>query len=98
MGDVVVDTRTKTISRGGEVIDVTPREYGIFEFLMLRRGEVVSRTEIESHVYDDIVSPMSNVVDRAVCSLRRKLGGDGQTDSVIQTRRGHGYIIHLPAS
>ena len=98
VGDVVVDTRTKTISRGGEVIDVTPREYGIFEFLMLRRGEVVSRTEIESHVYDDIVSPMSNVVDRAVCSLRRKLGGDGQTDSVIQTRRGHGYIIHLPAS
>ena len=74
-------------------IDVKPREYAILEFLVLRRGEVVSRTQIESHVYDDIVSPMSNVVDRAVCALRKKLTVNGSAALAIRTRRGQGYLV-----
>ena len=67
---VEVDTKAKTVACSGEPLEITPREYAILEHLLLRRGEVVSRTEIESHIYDDVVSPMSNVVDRAICSLR----------------------------
>ncbi len=93
VGDLEIDTRAKTVSLSGELIDVKPREYAILEFLVLRAGEVVSRTEIESHVYDDVVSPMSNVVDRAICALRKKLAVGGNPTVKISTRRGQGYIV-----
>ena len=70
-----------------------PREYAILEFLMMRSGQVVSRSEIEAHVYDDMVSPMSNVVDRAICALRKKLTIDGIPSLKIETRRGQRYVI-----
>ena len=58
----------------------------------MSRGRVVSRREIEQHVYDDQVEPMSNVVDSAICVLRRKLVEAG-VGPLIKTRRGQGYII-----
>lgn len=92
-GKVVVDTLAKTVSSSDVVVDVKPREYAILEFLMMRSGQVVSRSEIEAHVYDDMVSPMSNVVDRAICALRKKLTIDGIPSLKIETRRGQGYVI-----
>ena len=77
---------------------MTAREYAILEFLALRQGEVVSRSEIESHVYDDLVSPMSNVVDRAICVVRKKLSAASENAPKIQTRRGQGYLIEAPTS
>ena len=97
-GEVTIDTLAKSVSCSGEVVDVKPREYAILEFLMMRSGQVVTRSEIESHVYDDLVSPMSNVVDRAICALRKKLTVDGEPSLKIETRRGQGYIIKEEAS
>ena len=86
-----IDTRSKTVACGDSLIDLTPREYAILEFLVLRRGYVVRRTEIEAHVYDDMTTPMSNVVDRAICSMRKKLEAAGNPTPVVQTKRGQGY-------
>ena len=60
--------------------------------LWLRRGHVVSRTEIEAHIYSDSTEVMSNVVDSAVCLLRKKITLPDAAP-IIQTRRGMGYIL-----
>ena len=52
----------------------------------------------EERIYDDIVSPMSNVVDRAICALRRKLKAASDAAPLIQTRRGQGYIVEAAPS
>jgi len=62
------------------------------EYLALRRGHVISRTEIEDHIYDGQVDPMSNVVDSAICSLRKKLVSVSEAP-LIHTRRGLGYVL-----
>jgi DNA-binding response OmpR family regulator len=92
IGDLRMDTSSRTVSRRGELIDLKPREYALLEFLALHRGEVVSRSEIEEHIYDERVEASSNVVDSAICFLRKKIDVPGKP-SVIQTRRGMGYML-----
>ena len=60
--------------------------------ISLRQGQVVSRAEIEAHLYDEHAELMSNVIDAAVYSLRKKIDVRGKP-SLIQTRRGMGYIL-----
>lgn len=91
--DLEVDTESKTVRRAGEEIELTAREFAILEYLMMRQGAVVSRTEIEAHIYDELVSPMSNVVDSAICSLRRKIATRPDCVTLIHTRRGQGYVL-----
>lgn len=91
--DLVVDTARKTVMRGGVPVDLAAKQYALLEYLMLRRGRVVSRTEIEEHIYDDLESPMSNVIDSAVCALRKSIDVSGESRPLIHTKRGHGYIL-----
>jgi len=97
IGDLQVDTAARTVRRGGAMIELPPREYALLEYLALRKGQVVTRTEIETHIYDEHVEPASNVVDAAIYALRRKIDpADGP--SFIQTRRGMGYsLLAVPA-
>ncbi len=92
IGTLEIDTETKTVLRNNQVISLTPREYRLIEYLARRKGQVVTRSEIEEHIYDERVSPMSNVVDSAICNLRKKININGQPD-IIHTRRGLGYIL-----
>jgi DNA-binding response OmpR family regulator len=92
VGDLEIDTLKRTIQRAGREIELTAREYLLLEYLARRPGQVVSRPEIESHIYDEQADPMSNVVDSAICSLRRKLGGSDKA-ALIRTRRGFGYVL-----
>jgi DNA-binding response OmpR family regulator len=92
IGDLCLQLSQKRAVRGGEALDLTPREYRLLEYLATRRGQVVTRQEIEGHIYDDLVEPMSNVVDSAICALRRKMGGS-EAAPLIHTRRGLGYIL-----
>ena len=92
LGGLEIDINKRTVSRSGRGIELTPREYSLLEFLTLQRGNVVTRTEIEKHIYDEHVEPMSNVIDAAISSLRKKVDKPGK-NSLIITRRGHGYII-----
>jgi DNA-binding response OmpR family regulator len=95
IGDLSLDTARRVVMRAGHELPLKPREYSLLHFLAMRRGEVVSRTEIERHIYDELVEPMSNVVDSAICQLRKKIDIKGRP-SLIQTRRGMGYLLRGP--
>lgn len=90
--DLVIDTAARQVWRARRSIELTAREYALLEYLATRRGTVVSRTEIEEHIYDGLADPMSNVVDSAICLLRRKLAIGGGAP-LIHTRRGLGYVL-----
>lgn len=96
VGDLELNQAAKTVRRGGRDINLAPQLFALLEYLLLRKGQVVSRTEIEEHIYDEMVSPMSNVVDTAVCALRRAIAIADQSAPIIHTRRGMGYIILDP--
>ncbi|MBL9127933.1 MAG: response regulator transcription factor, partial [Verrucomicrobiales bacterium] len=86
--DVVIDTRGRTVTRGGQPVSLTAREYSILEYLALHRGSVVSRSALYEHLFDETDDTLSNLVDVHVFSIRKKLGAD-----LIATRRGQGYCI-----
>ncbi len=89
VGELTVDTKTKTVTRGDTLLLLTPREFSLLELLAMHRGHVVSRTQIYEHLFDENEDSLSNLVDVHVSNLRRKLGKD-----FITTRRGQGYILH----
>jgi two-component system OmpR family response regulator len=88
IGDVAVDTAARTISLGGTPVELTAREYALVEFMALHRGEVVTRTQLYEHLFDENDSSLSNLLDVHVSNVRKKLGAE-----FITTRRGHGYCI-----
>jgi len=92
IGELRIDTAARVVTSKGKPLELTPREFMLLEYLALRRGQVVSRTEIEAHIYADSADLMSNTVDSAVCILRKKITPPG-LNPLIQTRRGMGYMI-----
>ena len=88
IGDVQVDTAARTVSMKGKAIELTAREYALVEFMALHRGEVVTRTQLYEHLFDENDETLSNLLDVHVSNVRKKLGAD-----FIVTRRGHGYCI-----
>lgn len=88
LDELTVDTAARTVSLGGQPVEVTAREYALIEYLAFRRGKVVSRTELYEHLFAEDDNTMSNLLDVHVCNVRRKLGKE-----FIQTRRGHGYVV-----
>jgi DNA-binding response OmpR family regulator len=97
IGDLEIDTARRTVKRGERALPLAPREYRLLEYLARRCGEVVSRTDIWEHVYDEHTEPMSNAVDVAVCTLRKKLDPPG-TAPMLRTRRGMGYVLQTPVT
>ena len=93
VADLELDPAARTARRGGRPVELTAREFQLLEYLARRHGEVVTRTEIEAHIYDGQVDPMSNVVDSAICVLRKKLAVTSDAAPLIHTRRGLGYIL-----
>jgi two-component system OmpR family response regulator len=93
--DVCLDPATHTVRRTGELVDLTPKEFALLEFLMRHPSEVVSRTRILEHVWDVNYEGFSNVVDVYVGYLRRKLGRPSE-EAFIRTIRGVGYIVGAP--
>jgi DNA-binding response OmpR family regulator len=90
--DLQINTTARTAARRGRPLDLTSREFMLLEYLARRRGEVVSRSEIEAHLYPDSAELMSNVVDSAICTLRKKITLPGAVP-LIHTRRGMGYVL-----
>lgn len=93
-----IDFASRAVSRNGVAIELAAREYQLLEYLARRRGAVVSRAEIEAHIYDGAADPMSNVVDSAVCLLRKKISTEAKASPLIHTRRGLGYVLEAPAA
>lgn len=90
LGEIVLDTASRTVMRNGEPIDLTAREYSLVEFLAMHRGSVVTRTMLYDHLFDENEDSLSNLLDVYVAKLRKKLGKD-----LIVTKRGHGYLIDV---
>jgi DNA-binding response OmpR family regulator len=90
--DLEIDLAAKKVVRAGKPIPLTAREFSLLECLARKPGQVFSREQIEARIYSESDSPLSNAVDAAIYSLRRKLAPGGEV-SVIQTRRGLGYVL-----
>lgn len=91
-GELRVNTAAKRVWRGELELTLSAREYALLEYLIMRQGQVVSRSDIWEHLYDYNSSTTSNVVDVYVGYLRKKIDLPGEP-SLIQTLRGRGYTI-----
>jgi two-component system, OmpR family, response regulator PhoP len=94
-GDIALDTRTQSVSVADVAVELTGFEYRILELLMLRAGEVISKTELTEKLYDQDFERDSNVIEVFVGRLRKKLDPDNLRQP-IETLRGRGYRIALP--
>src|SRR6476660_6058919 len=91
-GDLTLDPATRAVQRAGTEITLTPREFSVLEYLIRRRGEVVTKTEILQHVWDSHYSGDPNVVEVYVGYLRRKIDAPFDRQG-IETVRGVGYRL-----
>ncbi|MDY0282537.1 MAG: response regulator transcription factor, partial [Salinivirgaceae bacterium] len=92
--DLELDTISRTVTRGGKPIELTPKEFSILEFLFYNKNRAVSRFSLAEHVWGDDFDlfSMSNFMDVHVKNLRQKIGDSGH-GKIIRTIRGVGYII-----
>ena len=89
-GPLELNTARQSLSRAGRVIELTAYEYRVLEYMMLHRGEVISKTELTDHIYEQDYDRDSNVLEVFVGRLRRKLDPAGELQP-IETLRGRGY-------
>ena len=92
LDDLIVDSASHRVSRAAREIELTAKEYALLEFLARRTGQLVSRTEIAAHVWDDSFDPFSNTIEVYMNRLRKKID-DAHTVKLLHTRRGEGYIL-----
>ncbi len=92
--DLRLDTINREVTKKGAVINLTPREFSILEFLLYNKDRVISRFSLAEHVWGDDFDPfnMSNFMDVHIKNLRHKISDSGP-DKIIQTIRGIGYTI-----
>jgi two-component system OmpR family response regulator len=92
VGDLMVDPATHQVTRAGQSVELTAREFGLLEFLARHPGEVVSRTDLLEHVWDANYLGSTNIVDVYVGRLRRKLE-EPFGRPLIRTMRGVGFVL-----
>jgi DNA-binding response OmpR family regulator len=92
-GDVELDPAARTVSKGGAVVPLSTREFDLLHALMLNANRVMTREQLEQHLYSWGREVESNTVEVHVHNLRRKLGS-----ALIQTIRGVGYVLPDPAA
>ena len=93
-GQLVLDTRAKTVSRNGAVAELTSFEYNTFEYMALNPNKVVSKVTLTEHLYDQDFDRDSNVIEVFMMRLRKKIDPDN-TLKPIATVRGQGYRFEL---
>ncbi len=91
-GDVEMDRAAHRVKVGGHEVDLSPKEFSMLEYFLHRIDEVVSRTDLSEHVWDDSFDSMSNVIDVTVHRLRRKIDGDREA-RLLHTVKGVGYVL-----
>lgn len=92
LADLVVDADSRSVERGGKPVALTSREYALLEYLIRNQGRVLSRQQIEEHVWSYDYEGASNMVDVYIRNLRRKLD-DGRAVKLIHTVRYAGYVL-----
>jgi two-component system copper resistance phosphate regulon response regulator CusR len=92
VGDLVLDTGSREVRRGGRPIELTPKEYAVLEYLVRHRGRVMPRTLITEYAWDYHFDPGTNIVDVVITRLRRKIDL-AREPKLIHTVRGVGYVV-----
>jgi len=94
VADLSLDKNTRTVTRAGEAIDLTPKEYTVLEYLMRHAGRVMSRTLITEYAWGYHFDPGTNIVDVVINHLRKKIDST-RTVKLIHTVRGVGYVVRV---
>jgi DNA-binding response OmpR family regulator len=89
--NLLIDTRARRATRGGQSLPLTTKEYTLLEYLAREQGRVVSRSELAEHVWDEHFDPLSNLIDVHINRLRSKV--DKGFAPLIHTQRGAGYML-----
>jgi DNA-binding response OmpR family regulator len=92
VSDLSLDKNTRTVTRGGDAIELTPKEYAVLEYLMRHAGRVMSRTLITEYAWGYHFDPGTNIVDVVINHLRKKIDS-AQPEKLIHTVRGVGYVV-----
>ena len=92
LADLVLDTRTHQVTRGGTEISLTPKEFAILDYLLRNQGTVLSREQILEHAWDFSYEGASNMVDVYIKTLRKKIDKDFEP-KLLHTVRGTGYVL-----
>jgi DNA-binding response OmpR family regulator len=92
IADLEIDSVAKEVFRAGQLVKLKPREFRVLEYLACRLGQVVTRTDIEAHIYDGEADPTSNVVESAISALQKKISAPNPAP-LIHTRHSLGYVL-----
>jgi DNA-binding response OmpR family regulator len=92
VGDLTLDLDTREVRRDGRLIDLTPKEFLVLEYLMRHAGRVMSRTLITEYAWGYHFDPGTNIVDVVINHLRKKVDASSQK-KLIATVRGVGYVV-----
>ena len=94
IGDLILDTSEKSVTRAGVRIELTGKEYEILEYLMQSKNRILSREQIKQHVWDYNYEGDSNIIDVLIKNIRKKIDAKGGKQ-IIYTKRGLGYVIYV---
>ncbi len=94
-GSITLNTISRVVTRAGENLELTPKEFSLLEFLLYNKNRPVSRITLAEHVWGDDFDPftMSNTIDVHIKNLRHKIDPAGTEQSLIKTVRGIGFMI-----
>lgn len=92
LGDIVLDVTKKAVMKDDQVLELTAKEYEVLEYLARNRDHILSREQIRDYVWDFDYEGESNIIDVLIKNIRRKIDQD-KKQSIIQTKRGVGYVI-----
>jgi DNA-binding response OmpR family regulator len=94
IADLTLDPVRRAVSRGGQTIALTPREFALLDYFMRHPGRVLTRTAIAEHVWDYTFDSTTNVIDVYVKNLRKKIDADWEP-KLLHTVRGAGYVLKV---
>ena len=98
VADLEVDLLKRAVTRGGERVDLQPREFALLEFLLRHADRVVTRTMLLEGVWDFHFDPTTNIVETHISRLRGKISRGGRDPELIHTVRGAGYVLRAPGA
>ncbi|MBW4023987.1 MAG: response regulator transcription factor [Proteobacteria bacterium] len=98
VADLELDLLKRVVTRGGQRVELQPREFLLLEFLMRHADRVVTRTMLLEGVWEFHFDPRTNIVESHISRLRSKISRGGREPELIHTVRGSGYIMRAPGS
>ena len=91
-GDLEMDRAARSVKVADCVLDLSPKEFSLLEYFLNKKDQVVTRSELSEHVWDDSFDSLGNVIDVTVHRLRKKIDGDRQ-EKLLHTLKGIGYVL-----